>query len=207
MTKRSNHITANKPVALWRYQASPLTTQTQRFWLERPGALTAGLRELGQLSLEVLREKVLLPSADERDALLHGFSNEPVWAREICMSIDGQARVVARTVTPVEASRSSWQRVRRLGGRPLADLLYDDPHVSRTPFETTSLPSRHPLAQIALARCLDSKLEKLHTDTRFWARRSVFTRHGLPLLVAECFLPTFWQMIDSRPRKTAIIAP
>ena len=28
-----------------------------------------------------------------------------------------------------------------------------------------------------------------------WARRSVFWRHGLPLLVAECFVPGFWRDI------------
>ena len=34
---------------------------------------------------------------------------------------------------------------------------------------------------------------------RIWARCSVFWRQGRPLLVAECFLPAFWQLVAGKP--------
>uniref|UniRef100_UPI0028AE0CA6 chorismate lyase n=1 Tax=Achromobacter insolitus TaxID=217204 RepID=UPI0028AE0CA6 len=34
---------------------------------------------------------------------------------------------------------------------------------------------------------------------RIWARRSVFWRQGQPLLVAECFLPAFWDLVAEQP--------
>jgi chorismate--pyruvate lyase len=34
------------------------------------------------------------------------------------------------------------------------------------------------------------------TSRRLLARRSVFERNGAPLIITECFLPAFWQLLD-----------
>src|SRR5690606_31978328 len=104
--------------------------------------------------------------------------------------------VYARSFTPLAASHALWQGMRRLRTRPLADMLYHDPQITRSRFFVCRLHRQHPLyrsmqlqlgpgcppAQSVLARC------------------SVFWRLNEPLLVAAAFLPAFWRIAGhSRP--------
>lgn len=180
-----------KTSILWRHNhLNPLANDIERQWLARRGALTVGLRELGRLQLRVLRESIALPSPDERIAM-HLCSREPAHVREICLSINEVDCVVARSIVSMQAWRSSWQAVGNLGRRPLADILYEDRRVSRSVFQSARLRLPHPLAHLALLLDPNSRGHRSHG---YWARRSVFWRGGEPLLVAECFLPAFWQM-------------
>lgn len=172
--------------------ASPI----QRHWLTRAGALTAGLRELGTLELRVIRQTTLPPQTDERAAM--GLAaKQPLHVREICMSINGQDCVVARSTVSLQAKFGAWQAISHLGRRPLADILYDDRRVSRSGFETARIRTPHQLARLALA-CGPQSLA--NARLALWARRSVFRRGGEALLVSECFLPTFWEIAHSRWR-------
>jgi len=71
----------------WRSRPMPLAQPIQKHWLSRSGPLTQGLRGLGALELTVLRETIDKPIADERMALAL-LGAEPVWIREVSMSID-----------------------------------------------------------------------------------------------------------------------
>ena len=193
----------------WMTDPAPSVSQLQRHWLTRPGALTQGLRALGVLTLRVLSEKVCRASQDEatRLALPTGHA---LWQREVCMSILGVDCVVARSVTPLKASSGHWQAVRQLRNRPLADILYHDRAIARSDFEFTTLKFGMPLYPLtALTRHVS--LHRLATSglgvplcqpsqaapashTRVYARRSVFVRSTQPLLVAEAFLPAFWNI-------------
>ncbi len=176
---------------LWRNnRLNPLASDLQRHWLARGGALTVGLRKLGDLQLRVVRESLVMPSSDER-AAIHVLTQQPVHVREICMSIDGVDCVVARSLVSVQARRGCWQAIGRLGRRPLADILYDDRRVTRSVFQSARLRRPHPLAQLALF--VDPRSNNCRSQA-YWARRSVFWRESQPLLVAECFLPAFWQI-------------
>lgn len=193
----------------WMTGPAPSVSQLQRHWLTRPGALTQGLRSLGVLTLRVLSEKVCRASQDEatRLALPTGHA---LWRREVCMSILGVDCVLARSVTPLEASNGHWQAVRQLRNRPLADILYHDRAIARSEFEFTTLKFGMPLYPLtALSRHVS--LHHMATPrlgvplfrpsqaapashTRVYARRSVFVRTTQPLLVAEAFLPAFWNI-------------
>jgi chorismate lyase len=116
----------------------PSCTSTQRFWLLRPGALTGGLRQLGEFSLRVLAEYAQTVPIDEARAM-RLRPGTLVWVREVLMSVDGIDGVVARSLTPLAASRSTWQGMRRLRTRPLADMLYHDRTVQRSAFECRRL--------------------------------------------------------------------
>ncbi|HZH55749.1 chorismate lyase [Yanghanlia caeni] len=179
----------------WLSAPPPSLTSHQKFWLLRPGALTGGLRQLGSVDLRVMREKVAGLHADEAWMLARP-AHSPIWLREICMAIDGIDSVYARSFTPLAASHALWQGMRRLRTRPLADMLYHDPQITRSRFFVCRLHRQHPLyrsmqlqlgpgcppAQSVLARC------------------SVFWRLNEPLLVAEAFLPAFWRIAGhSRP--------
>lgn len=190
ITRPSHSNTADSPgtTPRWTTQVDPLADRLHRSWLTRAGALTSGLRKLGVLELRVLRQAVLQPRPDEVAAL--SLSNgQPAYVREICMSIDGIDSVVARSVVSLRARSGSWQAMGKLGRRPLADILYDDPQVTRSAFETARLIPPHPLANLAR---LVTKTSTDNARQMYWGRRSVFWRGGQALLVSECFLPAFW---------------
>ncbi|MEO6958866.1 MAG: chorismate lyase [Burkholderiaceae bacterium] len=177
----------------WRNAATPSFSTQQKYWLFRPGALTTGLRKLGPLELRVVREHAygLLPS----DAwMVAQTPRSPIWIREIIMSIDGVNSVFARSFTPLNASHGLWQGMRRLRTRPLADMLYHDPQITRSRFFICRLTSQNPLYHCA-RNMLGAQCPPAHAVL---ARCSTFWQRGQPLLVAECFLPEFWS-VAQRP--------
>jgi len=183
--------TAPSTARHWRSHAPVSATSLQKRWLLRPGALTDGLRQLGALQLQVLREIRASAPPDEASAL-GVTAGAPVWVREVLMTLDGTAVVAARSLTRLAATHGVWQGMRRLRARPLADMLYHDRRIVRSPFAVARL--QRPLA-------FDAALRHLNPDWlepgRLLARRSVFVRTGQPLLVAECFLPGFWRLLRS----------
>ncbi|CAM3652944.1 chorismate lyase [Achromobacter marplatensis] len=180
----------------WLPVAPPILSPAVRHWLFRPGALTAALRQVGQVRLRVLAEYADGAPLDEARAM--GIApGTPVWIREVLMSVNGVDSVPARSLTPLGASHGAWQGMRRLLTRPLADMLYHDSTVIRSPFACRRLA--RPVPFHATARDVLPPEQRDHDAARIWARRSVFWRQGQPLLVAECFLPGFWELIADRP--------
>ena len=122
--------------------------------------------------------------------MLQRNPSSPVWIREIVMAINGTDSVFARSFTPLHASHGLWQGMRRLRTRPLADMLYHDAQITRSPFLACRLNDPNPLYRSAKSifgsDCPASR--------SLLARCSVFWRKGQPLLVAECFLPDFWPL-------------
>lgn len=173
----------------WRHQPTPSLKPLQKQWLTRSGALTHALRALGPLTLRVLAEYADGATLEEA-SLMSCHARSPVWVREIAMDIEGRDCVIARSITPLAASHGTWQGMRRLRSRPLADILYDDPAITRSDFEIARLTRR-----ASIFRAIKQTCETKVLPNELHARRSVFWRHGAPLLVAECFLPSFWTML------------
>lgn len=175
----------------WQSTVAPSLSPAHKHWLMRPGALTAGLRQLGRVELRVLDEYAQGAPLDEA----HGMrlrAASPVWVREILMSVDGVDSVVARSLTPLRASHGTWQGIRRLRTRPLADMLYHDRTITRSPFVCRRLA--WPVPFYATARAAQAEGD----SGALWARRSVFWRDRQPLLVAECFFPDFWRLLSAQ---------
>ncbi len=173
----------------WRTEPPPHCSPTQKLWLARSGALTTGLRALGAFSLSVVSQGIEIALAEETDVMGHA----PLWRREVLMSIDKIPCVLARSVTPLSASHGCWQGIRKLGRRPLADLLYHDPGITRSLFEISRIGRRHGLHQSLRRSGLGPTIE-----SSLLARRSIFWRQDQPLLVSECFLPAFWSLTAAR---------
>ncbi|OZI35799.1 chorismate--pyruvate lyase [Bordetella genomosp. 1] len=173
----------------WLADCPPVCDALMRHWLTRPGALTAGLRQVGQVRLRVTGEYAEGARPDEARAM-HIAPGTPVWVREVLMSVNGVDSVPARSLAPLAASHGAWQGMRRLSTRPLADMLYHDRTVTRSPFAVRRLAPPVPFFR-AIAGWLAPE-HGAHAAQQLWARRSVFWRMGQPLLVAECFLPGFW---------------
>jgi chorismate lyase len=177
--------------AHWRVSPMPGFTSDQKDWLTRGGSLTAHLATLGAVTVRVTREVVARAWADEWAALAV-TSRAPVWVREVVLSVDGTPFVAAHSVAPLAASVGVWQAMRRLRNRPLAELLYSDNSVARSTLVSRRLNARHPLHRLA-SREIDGA-----APHALFARRSVFERHGAPLMVTECMLPALWARLAAR---------
>lgn len=173
----------------WRIHPLPTFTAAQKDWLTRGGSLTAHLRELGNVSVHVTREAVSQPWRDEASALSI-TPRAPVWTREVVLKVDGVAFVAAHSIVPLDASSGIWQAMRRLRTRPLAELLYSDSSVWRSPLTSRRIIARDPLYRLAAAQM------PRHEPHAFVARRSVFVRKNAPLMVTECFLPALWSFLS-----------
>lgn len=189
------HSTPYLSALAWRQQPHARLSTTQKQWLTRQGALTDGLRSLGHLKLLVLNERSQKPAIDEA-LCLKLPPNQAAWIREVVISIDGIPCVVARSVTDKQSSTGVWRGIRQLGTRPLADMLYDDARVRRGHFGFTNVRRTQGLSQ-ALSNWHQPGLY-LQYRTALWARRSLFICQVKMLLVSECFLPAFWQLIEKR---------
>lgn len=189
------HLTPFLNALAWRQQASPLLSPTQKQWLTRSGALTEGLRSLGALKLEVIDERSQQPAVDEALGLKMS-PTKAAWIREVVMSIDGVPCILARSLTDLRASTGIWRGLRQLGNRPLADMLYNDPRVRRSPFEFTLVRHTQGLAQ-ALSNGPDLNATQA-PRTALFARRSIFNFQVKRLLVSECFLPSFWPLVNQQ---------
>jgi len=177
----------------WRDRPLPTFTADQKDWLTRGGSLTAHLRELGDVTVDVTRETVGQPWRDEAAALDIALRT-PVWIREVVLNVNRVPFVAAHSVVPLYASSGVWQAMRRLRTRPLAELLYSDSSVWRSPLTSRSIDARDQLYRLA-ARQIPH--EKPHA---FVARRSVFIRLDAPLMVTECFLPALWSFLERREK-------
>ncbi|RDK00492.1 chorismate--pyruvate lyase family protein [Paraburkholderia lacunae] len=186
--------------AHWRVAPLPGFSAAQKDWLTRGGSLTAHLRTLGAVAVRVTREAVALPWADEYAAL--GLApRAPAWVREVVLSVDGVPFVAAHSVAPLAASVGVWQATRRLRTRPLAELLYSDSSVARSSLVSRRLTARHPLYRLAAYEIGGAPPHALV------ARRSVFERHGAPLMVTECMLPALWAQLGSAACDSSAPAP
>ncbi|NLA50706.1 MAG: chorismate lyase [Alcaligenaceae bacterium] len=180
----------------WSHELNASFTDVEKYWLSRPGALTSGLRKVGEFSIRVLNEYLAYVKEDEAYPL--GLAiNQKVWVREILMSINGKMAVFARSITELNASRTTWQGIRALNARPLADILYNDPAITRGSFESTKLNN-----QLSLYHALTGYSELPWGD--FPARRSTFFQNEEGLTVNEIFLPGFWEELAKHPLEKQI---
>jgi chorismate lyase len=161
-------------------------TGQRRAWLTDRGSLTARIvAHHAEFNLRRVMQARALPFADERRAL-NLRKGELAIVREVILQSGATPLVFAHTAVHPRALRGAWRALSRLGAKPLAEVLFHDPLVSRMPMEYLKLTGQHALLQRA-----NAVLRTQHNA--LWARRSVFLRHGTPLLVTEVFLPSILQ--------------
>ena len=101
------------------------------------------------------------------------------WVREVHLRGHGQPWVFARSVAARSVLEGSGLNLAELGSRSLGELLFSDRAFERGELQAC----RYPVAW----------LPQEVREERLWARRSCFSRGALGVLVAEVFLPAFWQ--------------
>ena len=151
-------------------------------WLIDNGSLTRKLVALSkdQFEVQVLRQEVATPGAAEANALKM-TQQTPVMIREVVLKGRGRPWVFARSILPMTTMTGRLAGLRTLSNKPLGELLFQDPSMTREPLEAACLPARILSVPAALAA----------GDEPLWARRSVFFLDQKPLLVSEVFLSEF----------------
>jgi len=178
-----------KPLPRTKAAIHPLpSSRRMGAWLQIDGSLSARIAAAsGRLTVRVLRQGPVHLQPDEArrlgcpaGAAAHG--------REVLLLADGVPVVYARSVLQAVHARGTWKAIRGLGNRALADLLFGLPAAQRSAFEFARFAPSSGLAAGVQRRWHEA------TGSRWgrrevWARCSVFTRRGAPLLVTECFAP------------------
>lgn len=158
-------------------------------WLRDRGSLTQRIRERCEsFTVRPVRSGLARIAHDE-SVLLGLAPHRLAWSREVFLYADGQPVVFAHSACAPEHLRGAWGAVRGLGNRPLGELLFSHPQVVRRPLHYKALHAHHPLHRSAVSG---------DAPERLWARRSLFTLHGAPLLVTEVFLPAILRLGDVR---------
>ncbi len=153
-----------------------------RPWLHDHGSLTQRIQQrCERFAVQPVRSGLARIAYDEA-AVLGLAPHRLAYSREVFLQADGQSVVFAHSACHADDLRGAWQAMQGLGNRSLGSLLFTHPLVVRHPLHYAALRPHHPLYQSALALS-DARPERL------WARRSLFTLHGAPLLVTEVFLP------------------
>ena len=160
----------------------PATTTGYAHWLRDHGSLTLRIQQrCAVFSVRNVRNCPATAAHDET-ALLGLPPRQKIYTREVLLYADGAPVVFAHSVVAPQHLHGAWRALRRLGNHPLGALLFAHPLVERAPLHYKALKPRHALYRRAAA-VLDT------APGRLWARRSLFSLHGAPLLVTEVFLP------------------
>lgn len=148
-------------------------------WLCEPHSLTAKLKSRSKcFSVKVLNEQECVLNY-EQQALLKGISSS-VLNREVLLLCDGAPMVYAQSWLPVNVTSANRQLL-NMGEKPLGDIIFQDPALTRANIEVARFDQFHPLQQ--LVKQLDLPVQPV------LGRRSVFTLHNYQFLVSEVFLP------------------
>jgi chorismate--pyruvate lyase len=151
-------------------------------WLHDHGSLTQRIQQrCAQFGVRNVYNRLMTAAHDET-ALLGLPPQQKIYTREVFLLADNKPVVFAHSVVAPQHLRGAWHTLQHLGKRPLGALLFAHPLVQRARLRYRVLKPHHPLYRRATA-ALDTPPAEL------WARRSLFTLHGAPLLVTEVFLP------------------
>jgi len=155
-------------------------------WLLHKGSLTRRLKEHNQdvFSVDLLGNSWIKPLTDESLSLKLSL-NELSYQREVRLMDGDRANVYARTIVPRTTYMSMQHRFNKLGNKPLGELLFSDPTVTRGRIEIACIKPGQWLYEIAL-------LEEDERPQLLWGRRSEFYIAGKVLLVNEIFLPALY---------------
>lgn len=157
-------------------------------WLFNQDSLT---RRLTRLSDNGFSVTPLLegwqPLRDDECAALGLPAASEGWVREVYLRGHGDKWVFARSVAARSALQAGGLHMDELGTRSLGELLFSDPAFARGPLQIC----RYPAAWLPTADAAQG----------LWARRSLFSRGPLSVVVAEVFLPNLWNAIQTKEHR------
>jgi len=165
----------------------PITSHQYSHWLIDNGSLTYRLQQhYTNFSVKSVNLKYAKPLLDEAILLKHS-PYQLALIREVLLTGNNQPVVFAHSVLPHTSLRGAWNKLGRLGNKPLGAALFANPKVKRTSLEFKKLSRYNPLFK----RATEHLMRK---PSYLWARRSIFSLNTVGtncanILVTEIFLP------------------
>lgn len=176
-------MTATLFSTTWQCPSDFVLSRTERDWLEDTSSLTAKLSRLGNLQVEVFCQK-RQPLANDDAGFLGLALPADGLLREVILHVDSVPFVYARSLLPVASLVGDNASLAHLDDKPLGSELFKTPPAQRLRLEVCRLSSRQ----------LPERLQ--HSPGPHLSRRSLLIKHQQPFMVAECFLPAFWQRVS-----------
>ena len=168
---------------------APLTMSPQiRGWLQNNGSLTRHIQQRCKNFRVKPVFQSLATACDDELAILKLRPGELAHVREVYLYCGKIPVVFAHSVVARKNLRGAWYGMSKLGNKSLGTVLFTNPVIKRTPLRFRKLNLTHPLFRRA---CKNMQV----APDKLWARRSLFTLHGQPILVAEVFLPAILELI------------
>lgn len=159
-----------------------------RDWLQNRGSLTRLIQQrCKNFRVEPVFQSLATACEDEV-AILRLRHRELAHIREVYLYCGKIPVVFAHSVVARKNLRGAWYGMSKLGNKSLGTVLFTNPVIKRTPLRFKKLNLNHPLFQRA---CKNMQI----TPDNLWARRSLFTLYGQPILVTEVFLPAILELI------------
>jgi chorismate lyase len=160
----------------------PMLSCAYRNWLIDNGSLTARLK--ARYTDFVVRPVSLknAKSFVDESTRLGLKASQYTLIREVLLMGGNQPVVFAHSVLPRTSLRGAWNRLGRLGNKPLGAALFANPKVKRTPLEYKKLSACSPMFMRLSGHVLLKKQQ-------LWMRRSVFSLGCAKIMVTEVFLP------------------
>jgi len=156
-------------------------------WLFNQDSLTLRLSLLSQNNFSVLPVNEGWQTLRPDECMALNCPEQSLgWVREVFLRGNQQPWVYARSVASQADLQNSGFDLANLGTRSLGELLFSDLAFQRGAIEICQLtPTILPAALLPFT-----------TDaSTLWTRRSCFSKEPLHILVAEAFLPAFWQQL------------
>ncbi|MBL79982.1 MAG: chorismate--pyruvate lyase [Nitrosomonadaceae bacterium] len=168
---------------------APINASSQtRKWLQNSGSLTLQIQErCNNFRVEPVFQSYAVACNDEL-TVLKLRPGELAHVREIYLYCDKTPVLFAHSVLAKKNLLGPWCGISKLGNKSLGTMLFTNPVIKRTPFKFRELNSAHPLFYKA---CKNMQI----VPNTLWARRSLFSLYGKPILVTEVFLPSILELI------------
>lgn len=167
------------------WHTHPTPSNVLNDWLFAQGSLTQRLTALCRTEFRVQPLSEGWQTLSDSECLaLNIPKNSCGWVREVFLCDGQQPWVFARSVADQAALQSADFDISQLGSRSLGELLFTDPAFKRGVMHISQMPT----AQLPLIA-----QQQAAASRHLWARRSCFQKNTLGVLVAEVFLPQFWQ--------------
>jgi len=163
-----------------------------------PGSLTAALRRVGTVSVQVLHQGRAPLDPDERRVLGAAAARGAV-VREVLLYCAGRPVVYARTAVARAALRGAWRVLEGLGSKALGDLIFIDPVIQRGGFVLRRLSACDLLFRHARGALMEHAGTTVSPAQIHGARRCLIVRRRRGIVLTEVFLPDFPPRFPPRP--------
>lgn len=164
-------------------------------WLTLESSLTQKLKQTyPQLEVVILSETFESPLSSESQCL--GLAiEEQAWIRCVVLQSAGKNLIYARTVIPAMHPQNPWYELQNLGNKPLGEVLFEDKSIQRTPFQFSKDKLSH-WPNLGNLANHEHATDFKPPNADAYARRSVFLKNQVPLLLTEVFLPELQNQTD-----------